>query len=460
MNYVPDQPTSRQQEFLQLDCDEAFYGGAAGGGKSQALLMWALEGVNQPGYSAILFRRTFPELSQPGGLIPRSHEWLTDTDAKWSGSEKQWRFPSGAVVKFAHLQHEITKYRYQGGEYIRACFDELTHFTETQYTYILSRLRRTKGFPISPGVRSASNPGGVGHTWVKNRFVTPEATNALDGGTGGIFWNEDRAFVPARMQDNPFLEQEEYLEKLSHLPPVTRARLANGDWTVIEESILKADWFRYFREWEGALQPLREDGAPLGPLLQHREVERFGVVDTAGTSQDKARERRGKPPSYSVLSVWDCVPSMDSALFLRHVWRDRVEFVDLCENIAKVYNAWSLPVLYIENAHHGQAVESILRDRLNIQFVSPSTGLSKSGLPGKVERSAALQNKLAAGQVYLPKNNNAWLPAFEQELLSWTGHQDDIADQVDTSSYAALIAQTNRSQKVSGDVFRSVCRGV
>jgi len=459
MSYIPAEPTVRQREFLRLNCDEAFYGGAAGGGKSQALLMWACEGLDLPGYSAIIFRRTFPELLQPGGLIPRSHEWFADTDAKWNGTEKQWRFPSGAVLRFGHLQHEMVKYRYQGGEYIRACFDELTHFTETQYTYILSRLRRVKDFPIRPGVRSASNPGGLGHNWVKNRFVPPVAIEKLLAGTQDIFWHEGRAFVPARIADNPHLDEDEYLEKLIHLPPVTRARLAKGDWSVIEDSIIRADWLRYYRAWDGWLQPLRADGSPLEEAIDETKCRRLGVVDTAGTSRDRARARSGKPPSYSVLTVWDYCETQRS-LFLRHVWRDQVEFVPLCEKLIELSDTWQLPTLYIENAHHGRAVESLLRDQLPIQFVSPSIGISRSGLPGKVERSAALQNMLAAGQVFLPKGNNHWLLPYEQELLAWTGHADDTADQIDASSYAAMLVRENPNPKLSTNLLSGMLRGI
>src|SRR5215831_3681021 len=103
----PHQPTARQQSFLQLDCVESFFGGAAGGGKSEALLMAALQHVSAPGYAALIIRRDLPRLALAGGLIPRSHEWLAASGAAWNGTKRQWVFPqpSGppATLTFGYL---------------------------------------------------------------------------------------------------------------------------------------------------------------------------------------------------------------------------------------------------------------------------------------------------------------------------------------------------------------------
>ncbi len=163
--------TPRQKDFLWLDCLEAFYGGAAGGGKSSALLMAALQLVDIPGYSAIIFRQTYADLALPGALMDRSFEWLLPTDAKWNATEKKWLFPSGATLNFGYLESENDKYRYRSSEFQFIGFDELTNFTETQYRFLFSRLRRTNSINVPLRMRSASNPGGVGHDWVKTRFV-------------------------------------------------------------------------------------------------------------------------------------------------------------------------------------------------------------------------------------------------------------------------------------------------
>jgi hypothetical protein len=124
--YVPWKPSPHQAAFLLVPHREAFYGGAAGGGKSIALLMGALQYVEHPGYNALILRKTFADLNQPEALIDISKEWLSNTDAKWNSSEHQWTFPSGAVLKFGHLEHEDDKLKYQGAAYHFVGFDELT----------------------------------------------------------------------------------------------------------------------------------------------------------------------------------------------------------------------------------------------------------------------------------------------------------------------------------------------
>ena len=215
--YAQQEPFGSQQAFLDLDCFEALYGGAAGGGKSSALLMAALEYVDRPGYNALILRRTYRDLALPGAIMDRAREWLSNTDAHWNGIDKQWMFPSGAKLQFGYLDTEIDKYRYQGSELSFIAFDELTQFHESQYTYLLSRLRRLKGSDTPLRARAATNPGGIGHEWVKRRFVD----EAERGG---------RVFIPAKLSDNPFLDQVSYTEALSNLDSITRRQLLDGEW--------------------------------------------------------------------------------------------------------------------------------------------------------------------------------------------------------------------------------------
>ena len=119
-----------------LDTEEAFYGGAAGGGKSDCLLMAALQYVDIPDYAAILFRKTYADLTLPGALMDRARDWLSGTDARWKDEEKTWLFPSGASITFGYLENEQDKFRYKSAEFQFCGFDELTQFSETQYTYL------------------------------------------------------------------------------------------------------------------------------------------------------------------------------------------------------------------------------------------------------------------------------------------------------------------------------------
>ncbi len=223
-----------QHAFLllsHLGVLEAFYGGAAGGGKSDALLLAALQYVDVPGYAALILRKTYADLALPGAIMDRAKTWLIGTGAKWNENDKTFTFPSGARLTFGYLQTANDKYRYQGSEFQFIGFDELTQFDEADYSYLLSRLRKPSTGPLADvplRMRSASNPGGRGHKWVKRRLIErlpnpddPEDTPARCA---------RRVFVPAKLSDNPSVDQDSYAQALAGLDPETRAQLLNGDW--------------------------------------------------------------------------------------------------------------------------------------------------------------------------------------------------------------------------------------
>lgn len=156
---------------------------------------------------------------------------------EYRATEHRWYFPSGGKVTLSHMQLEQDKYNHQGKEYHFAGFDELTQFTRDQYLYIISRVRGTNP-DIPLRVRSTTNPGGIGHIWVKDRFVdiAPPGTTYIDPKTG-----LSRAFVPAKITDNPALMQNDpsYVRRLEALPPVERMRLLEGDWAVFSGQIFQ-----------------------------------------------------------------------------------------------------------------------------------------------------------------------------------------------------------------------------
>jgi hypothetical protein len=214
--WVPHVPTSKQAEFLELKELEALYGGAAGGGKSDALLADLLGYVDHPTYAGIAFRRTYKDLALPEALMDRAAQWLMPTAAQWADRDKRWTFPSGATLSFGYLDSENDKYRYQSARFHRVAFDELTQFTEGQYTYLFSRIRRATDDGIPLAMRSATNPGGIGHDWVHERFIEPG--------------DSDRPFIPALLDDNPHIDQDAYRESLAKLDGTTRAQLEKGLW--------------------------------------------------------------------------------------------------------------------------------------------------------------------------------------------------------------------------------------
>lgn len=214
--------SAKQTAFLVLDQLEAFYGGAAGPGKSDALLAGALQYVDVPGYAALILRRTYAELMKSDGLIPRAQSWLANTDAHQLEGGKKWVFPSGARLEFGHVQNELDKHAFQSAAYQYMGFDELTSFTPGIYEYIaFSRSRRLTIGPIAKvpiRVRSASNPGNIGHLWVKERFVSPKTRKP------GVI------FIPGTVADNPGLDVAQYRATMANLSDALQAQLLEGDW--------------------------------------------------------------------------------------------------------------------------------------------------------------------------------------------------------------------------------------
>ena len=214
--------------FLLRDELEVFYGGAAGGGKSDALLAAALQYVDVPGYAALILRKTFRQLDMPDAIMARSKEWLMPhrgNGVKWNDDAKRWTFPSSATLTFGYLEHFDDVYNYQGPAFQFVGWDELTQFDLKPYEYLFSRTRRRKdlrelGIPIRH--RSASNPGGVGHAWVRKRFIDEKTRQP-----GAVF-------IPARVADNPGLDVDEYRLSLENLGDTLKAQLLDGDWGVFE----------------------------------------------------------------------------------------------------------------------------------------------------------------------------------------------------------------------------------
>lgn len=211
--YVPQRPTDKQRVFMELADFEALYGGAAGGGKSSCLLLLAIY-IAALGGSALVLRRTFADLSLPGAILDRCIGWLANTPARYDKVAHRFIFPHGGVLQFGYLETENDKYRYQGTEFHAVFFDELTQFSETQYLYLASRIRKSPADPVPLMLRSASNPGGRGHDWVFRRFVQSPV---------GVF-------VPAKLDDNPHIDKAPYIKSMSMLDPVTRAQLLEGLW--------------------------------------------------------------------------------------------------------------------------------------------------------------------------------------------------------------------------------------
>jgi len=198
-----------------------FYGGAAAGGKTSGILAAALQYVDVPGYNALLLRRNYKQLNMPGSWIPMSHEWLDGTDATWHKGDKQWSFPSGATLTFGFVgQAEEDRRKYETAAFQFIGIDEVTAWREDDYRFLFSRLRRKSGVGVPVRMRSASNPGGRGHEWVKRRFIDP------------VTRTNRPVFLAAKLSDNPYIDAEDYIASLQELHPLHWRRLLHGDWDI------------------------------------------------------------------------------------------------------------------------------------------------------------------------------------------------------------------------------------
>jgi hypothetical protein len=219
-----------QTEFLAADEKDVLYGGAAGGGKSYAMLVDPLRYAHKKAHRALILRRSMPELRE---LIDKSRELYPQAfpGCKFREVEKIWNFPSGAKIEFGFLERDADVYRYQGQAYSWIGFDEITHLpTEFGWNYLASRLRTTDP-EIKTYLRCTANPGGVGSHWVKKRYVDSNPPNESFLGKDGL----TRRFIPARLTDNPYLAKDGiYEQMLMSLPPVQRRQLLEGNWDVNE----------------------------------------------------------------------------------------------------------------------------------------------------------------------------------------------------------------------------------
>ena len=385
---------------------EVLFGGAAGGGKSDAMLMAALQYVDVPGYSALILRRTYPQLAQEGGLIPRSHDWLSNSGAKWNEQKKSWTFPSGAVLAFGHMAYETTKYDYQSGEYQFIGFEELTQYTETQYRYMHSRTRRLEGSEVPIRVYATSNPGGVGHEWVRSYFI--------DGSAPG------RCFIASALCDNPSLDTSAYIASLSNLDRVTREQLLNGDWTVRQEGAM------FHREWFEIV-----DAAPA-------QAARVRYWDEAGTEL-----KPGTDPDFT--SGARCAFA-DGVLYvedMQHVRSTTMNVDKLIKQTAEL-DGLSIPVRSEqEPGSSGKARVDHIR-----RFILPGWNYDGDRKTGSKEVAAmGWQSQAEAGNVKLVRG--AWNAAFldEAESFPLPGFHDDQVDAV-SGAFALLVHKHRRTPGV------------
>ena len=402
--YIPHKPTPKQLAFLLLDIPEALYGGAAGGGKSDALLMAALQYVHVPGYAALLLRKTYADLALPGALMSRAIEWLAPSDAQWKGAGKEWVFPSGATLTFGYLDTENSHFRYQSSEFQFIGFDELTQFRETQYRYLFSRLRRLEGQTVPLRMRAASNPGGVGHEWVRERFIDVDKEE------------ESRLFIPATLSDNPYLDRDTYLNSLSQLDPITRQQLLHGDWTARQAGGM------FQREWLPLVEEL--------PVQINKSVRYWDLAATV--------PRAGVDPDYTAGVRVDY--GADGLYYIVDIKRARGTPADI---EALIYQTAMLDGgkthSVIEQEPGASGVNTIYHYVTRVLKDFTVRGQRASG--SKVERAGPVSSQTEVGNVRMLRG--AWIGPFLDEVEAFPVGSHD--DQVDALSGAFMVLRSVNS---------------
>jgi predicted phage terminase large subunit-like protein len=422
--YVPHVPTAKQHAGLLLPQREVLYGGSAGGGKSDWLLASALQYADVPGYAALLLRRTFPELAMEGGLLERSQDWLAGTDATWSALHNTWTFPSGAVLAFGHLDRQLDHLRYQSSEWQMVGFDELTQFREQQYRYLFSRLRRLEGSRIPIRMRSASNPGGPGHEWVRQRFGIHHADQDPGLLCQRPAWvrEHDRAFLPAGLGDNPHLDIREYEHALAELPPLERAQLRHGDWDAHQPGEL------FQRQWFAIL-----DRAPEG-------CEWVRYWDLAATEPSQSNT----DPDWTAGVKLGRTPRGDLVVDdVRHVRRGPRAVEDLIRHVADEDGTRVQVWIEQEPGSSGKATV----DHFNRQVLPQHAVRGHRSTGSKEERARPVSAKAEAGLISLVRAD--WNRALLDELERFPHGDHD--DQVDALSGAFSRLQRPQAPTVRRD---------
>lgn len=398
--YIPYDPTPKQRAFLLMnDTREILYGGAAGGGKSVAQLMGALQFVDVPGYSAILFRRTYADLSLPNALIDLSKQWLMpfveSKEVKWSEKEKQYTFPSGATLNFGYLESDNDCYRYQGAEFQYIGMDECTHISPSNYRYMFSRLRKSKNLQVPLRFRATCNPGGQYGEYYYQRFF-------VEGKENG------RIFISAGLSDNPYLDADAYREALQELDPIEREQLLNGNWEIkASGDLLDRHWFQ---------------------IVPHHEIpsaaSHVRFWDLAGTDPSKRKGKNKREPDWTVgfkLAHYQGLYWIEDIIRVQKKPHEIEEIV----RAAAELDGYSCAIR-MEQEPGSSGIITIDHYARKILQGYDFQGVSSTG--SKVERARAASAAAQAGRVFISDRSRNTLPFLDEADLFPYGAHDDTID--------------------------------
>jgi predicted phage terminase large subunit-like protein len=409
--------------LLHAHAPEILYGGAAGGGKTWATLAAAAQYVGVPGYSALMLRENYADLKMRGSWIPLSMAWW-NKKAEYNSTHHLWTFPSGATIQFGSLPSDRGVYQYDTAEYQYICIDELVQHSEWRYTFLQGRLRRPMRGPLSHvpvRMRAASNPGNVGHQWVYNRFVNPDTRVP-----GALY-------VPARIADNPSLDEAEYRQRLAMMDPVTRAQREEGDWESIDSKQFNREALQ--RRYKLVNQQFGEGGEYDLDGTRFRTVDcpLFIVVDPA--SSEKQVGKKGHDPDYTAIVVFASTPRGD--LIFVDVFRYQCRIPQITGFVKQAYEQYRPQFVAVEAVGANQGVLQECQDaRMVVKRISPKS-------QDKLVRARPAMIHCEGGRVWFPVRAH-WLNEVLNELLVFRGDGKTHDDVVDCLSYACELLDSLR----------------
>jgi hypothetical protein len=452
-----------QTAFMATSADIAIFGGAAGGGKTYALLLEPLRNISNPAFGAVIFRRTSVQVRNEGGLWDESMRLYPNAGGKPHEYDLWWKFPSGASVSFAHLEHEKNKLDWQGSQIPLLCFDELCHFSEEQFWYMLSRNR--SGCGVRPYVRATCNPDV--DSWVArfiDWWINPDTGYIIPERSGVLRWfvrigeeiiwadepeelliytnpitgdpipAKSVTFIHSSLSDNKVLAREDpgYLANLMALPLVERERLLAGNWKI---------------RWQGQTffdsTALLDNGRPIdGP---HRCDSIFAVLDTAsktGFEHDGtaviwcARSRFAGHPL--VIVDWEILQISSNLLvhWLPSVFTQGEELARLCGARGGFIGAW------IEDKNSGTVLLQQTTGKLKVRPIN-----SKLTALGKDERALSVSAYVRLGKVKISEH------AFHKTMTFKKATKNHLLSQIENFSIADKDANKRSDDLLDAFVY-------
>lgn len=433
-----------QEAFLSTEADIAIYGGSAGGGKSFGLLLEPIRHMNNAEFKGVIFRRETPMITNPGGLWDESIKMYRALGASPQSTRREWTFPSGMTMKFSHLQFEDDKLNWQGSQIAFMGFDEITHFTETQFFYMLSRIRSLSGVPGY--VRGTCNPDPDSWVakfiewWIDQDEKSPTYGLAIPERAGELRWfiriNDEMiwadakeelefiygedfvkenppmsvTFIPAKITDNKILMEKDpaYLAKLNSMGRVDRARLKDGNWKIkaAAGNVFRRSWFKVV------------DAAPVNV------TRRIRYWDLAATEVNE----KNKDPDWSrgvKMSI-----DQSGNIYIEHVEGIRARPAGVEATVKNMAKQDGFNCAVGIEKDPGSA--GVIAANYYVKLLAGHEIKVYAATKDKVTRSKPFSSQAENGNVYLVKGS--WNDDYLNELESFPDGNHD--DQVDASSGA------------------------